>query len=73
MSYDPKDAVDLSDIRNRADERDAAEARMEQASNEAYAQEWDAAMTRAFKGIMPTPERRAALLRRLRRGGAADA
>ena len=54
--------VDLGEIKQRADERDklAAAAAEEQAKNALLAQivSKDRAMTRAFKGILTTPERR---------------
>ncbi len=57
----------LAEIKRRADEREALEeAAADKAANEALekaAQRKDAAMTRAFKGICPTPERRKALER----------
>lgn len=58
---------DLGDMKRRADERDAvASARAEAERQEALKQRvkrWDRAMTRAFKGICPRPERLAALRR----------
>ncbi len=58
---------DLAEIKKRADERGAlekvaADKAVEEALEKA-AQRWDAAMTRAFMGICPAPERRKALER----------
>lgn len=63
--------IDLADVRRRADERDAAEkelieeARLK-ASQEHFAR-FDAAMNRAFKGIVSRPERHAGMRRALAR------
>ncbi len=58
---------DLADMKRRADERDAIAAATDEAERqealEQLAQRWDRAMTRAFKGICPRPERLAALRR----------
>lgn len=68
-------AIDLGEIKRRADERDALEAaaKREEAAREleARAKSWDRAMTRAFKGIMPAPERRRVLIRAIEREEAA--
>lgn len=59
--------IDLADVRRRADERDAAEKAAAEAASLKESQErfasFDAAMGRAFKGIMPTPVRHAFLQR----------
>lgn len=59
--------IDLADVRRRADERDAAAKAAREAAETKESQErfaaWDAAMGRAFKGIMPTPVRHAFLQR----------
>ena len=64
-------AVDLGEIKRRADERDALEAAAQREAAarelEVRMQSWDRAMTRAFKGIMPAPARRAALMRAIER------
>lgn len=66
----PKQAVDLREVKKNADERDAAEAQARAAAERERLQEeavaWDRAMNRAFKGIAPRNERRANLMRRVR-------
>ncbi len=52
---------DLSEIKRRADERDAFVEQLLAKAAEQEAAAKDRAMTRAFKGIMPAPERRKAL------------
>lgn len=64
--------IDLADVKRRADERDAAEqlaaaTQAEHASEERF-KEWDAAMQRAFKGIVPRPQRHLLIFRALERG-----
>lgn len=60
-------AVDLGEIKRRADERDAKAAAEQKKADFLAAQvrvvQWDRAMTRAFKGIFTAPERRRALAR----------
>lgn len=62
-----EDVVDLGEIKERADKRDKALAEVAEAQQRERiletARTWDAAMTRAFKGIMPAPTRRAMLSR----------
>jgi hypothetical protein len=59
--------IDLGDVRRRADERDAATKAIQEEAERKASQErfavWDKAMRRAFKGIMPSPQRHAALQR----------
>ncbi len=66
--------VDLGEVRRRADERDALEAaaakQVEDEATMLRAYRWDRDMKRAFKGILPAPERRKAMLRAARRAGA---
>lgn len=63
--------IDLADVRRRADERDAAAREVREEAERKEAQQrfvkWDAAMNRAFKGILSRPERHAALQRALDR------
>lgn len=67
MTPKPRPAADLQTIaEHAAAERAAAEAR-QAAENERVAKAWEAAMSRAFKGIMPAPERRAQLRRAVER------
>lgn len=73
----PQGAVDLAEVKERADERDrlAAEA-AQQAEYDAAVQRaraWDRAMTRAFKGIVPAPRRRKQIARAIAAEDVADA
>lgn len=61
-------AIDLGAVKEAAD-RANAEAEMKRMQEiQRRAESWDRAMTRAFKGIVPAPERR----RQLRRAVEAD-
>lgn len=65
------EAVDLSDAAARLErERIQREAEAEQAALQRVA-EWDRAMQRAFKGIVPRPQRHAQMMRALDRHEAA--
>jgi hypothetical protein len=63
----PAGAIDLADVKRRADERDAALAEVQRKQDDqqllAAASSWDKSMTRAFKGILSAPERRRFLQR----------
>lgn len=64
--------IDLADVKRRADERDAitraaVETKASKDSEERFKQ-WDAAMQRAFKGIVPRPERHKLMYRALNKG-----
>lgn len=61
----PDNAVDLSKVREAADRAKAEADAKEQAEILERARSWDRAMTRAFKGIVPAPERRRQLQRAL--------
>lgn len=50
-------AIDLADVRKRADERDAEKEAQERAERVTKAVAWVRAMNRAFKGISGAPSR----------------
>ena len=58
-----KDAVDLDKAREKQITADATKALAAQRAAEAQIASWDRAMTRAFKGIVPAPERRRRLMK----------
>lgn len=55
--------IDLAELKNRADARDAAADQAAAAEATRHAIAWDKAMRRAFKGILPRPEAHRFLLR----------